>query len=150
MGSGAAIPHSRPGSDLRRHRHRRLRAMGIRDKLSFTLAEWLCRTADRVDPTRVCGPHYCLWRGTPAPDSAIVCLLLQRYQNSPVIGQGCADLSPGSADRCHQFHAPSLADSITTTPEFRFSVQTGVAHRHDTLCESQNLANNEPTNFARG
>jgi len=32
---------------------RRLRAMGIRDKptaSSFTLAKWLCRTADRIDP----------------------------------------------------------------------------------------------------
>ena len=29
-------------------------------------------------------------------------------------------------------HAPSLADSITTTPEFRFSVHTG----HDTLSAS--------------
>ena len=26
----------------------------------------------------------------------------------------------------------------------------GVAHRHGTLCELQNLPNNEPTNFARG
>src|SRR3981189_1151651 len=82
---------------------RRLRAMGIRDKptASASPSEWLCRTADRIDPTRVCGPHHCLWRGAPAPDSAIVCLLLQRLQNHPVIGQGCADLSPGSADRRH-------------------------------------------------
>ena len=30
---------------------RRLRAMGIRDKSAdLTLAEWLCRTADRIDP----------------------------------------------------------------------------------------------------
>ena len=74
---------------------------GQADGISFTLAEWLCRTADRVDPTRVGGPHHCLWRGTPAPDSAIVCLLLQRDQNSPVIEQGCAVLSPGSSGRCH-------------------------------------------------
>src|SRR4029077_17386652 len=85
---------------------RRLRAMGIRDKATAAASPWqhgFCRTADRVDATRVYGPHHCLWRGTPAPDSAIVCLLLQPDQNSPVIGQGCADLSPGSADRGHQF-----------------------------------------------
>ena len=36
---------------------RRLRAMGIREhRTGFALAEWLCRTADRIDPTRVCGP----------------------------------------------------------------------------------------------
>ncbi len=97
--------HSRSGSDLRRHRHTPIGYPGQADGISFTLAEWLCRTADRIDPTRVCGPHHCLWRGTPAPDSAIVCLLLQRDQNSPVIGQGCADLSPGSADRCHHSRA---------------------------------------------
>jgi hypothetical protein len=38
---------------------RRLCAMGIRDKArrtSFAPAEWLCRTADRIDPTRVAPP----------------------------------------------------------------------------------------------
>ena len=42
---------------------RRLRAMGIRDKpicTALTLAEWLCRTADQIDPKRVFGPHHCL------------------------------------------------------------------------------------------
>jgi hypothetical protein len=41
---------------------RRLRAMGIRDKPiapGLTLAEWLCRTADRIDPARVLGPRRC-------------------------------------------------------------------------------------------
>jgi hypothetical protein len=33
------------------------------------LAEWLCRTADRIDPARVFGPHHCLRRGASAPDS---------------------------------------------------------------------------------
>jgi hypothetical protein len=28
----------------------------------FTLAKWLCRTADRIDPVRVFGPHHCLAR----------------------------------------------------------------------------------------
>ena len=51
---------------------RRLRAMGIRDKPiapASPLAEWLCRTADRIDPARVFGPHHCLGRSTSAPDS---------------------------------------------------------------------------------
>lgn len=42
---------------------RRLRSMGIRDKPvapASALAEWLCRTADRVNPARVCGPFHCL------------------------------------------------------------------------------------------
>ena len=30
---------------------RRLRAMGIRDRPPITMAEWICRTFDRVDPS---------------------------------------------------------------------------------------------------
>jgi hypothetical protein len=40
-----------------------LRAMGIRDKPIFALAEWLCRTVDPIAPARVSGPHHCLGRG---------------------------------------------------------------------------------------
>jgi hypothetical protein len=42
---------------------------------------------------RTCG------RGASAPDPAILCWLLQRHQNAPIIGQRCANLSPCSADR---------------------------------------------------
>jgi len=40
-------------ANLEAIRTSRLRAMGIRDKpisTGLTLAEWLCRTADRIDP----------------------------------------------------------------------------------------------------
>src|SRR5712672_553898 len=37
---------------------------GQTDCTGLTLAEWLCRTADRIDPARVSGPHHCLGRGT--------------------------------------------------------------------------------------
>jgi hypothetical protein len=39
---------------------------------SLTLAEWLCRTVDRIDPARVYGPRHCFGRGTSAPDSKIL------------------------------------------------------------------------------
>src|SRR5882672_6991372 len=45
-------------------------------RTSLALAEWRCRTSDRIDPARVCGPHHCLGRGASAPDSAIVRTLL--------------------------------------------------------------------------
>ena len=64
---------------------RRLNAMGIPGqayRTIFTLAEWLCRTVDRIDPARVSGPHHCLGRGTSAPNSEILCRLLQRGQNA--------------------------------------------------------------------
>jgi hypothetical protein len=62
---------------------RRLRAMGNPGqayRVSLALAEWCCRTADRVGPARVFGPHHCPGRGASASDSAIVCLLLQRFR----------------------------------------------------------------------
>ena len=58
---------------------RRLRAMGIRDKPIAPASPWqkqLCRTADRIDPARVFGPHHCLGRGTSASDSEKLCGLL--------------------------------------------------------------------------
>src|ERR1700692_1066973 len=66
---------------------RRLRAMGIRDKANCTglaLAEQLCRTADRIDPARVFGPHHCLGRGTSALDFKKLCGLLQPCIGTPI------------------------------------------------------------------
>jgi hypothetical protein len=50
---------------------RRLRAMGIRDK-PLTLAEWLCRTADRIDLARVSRSRNHLWRVAFAPGPEIL------------------------------------------------------------------------------
>jgi hypothetical protein len=52
----------------------------------FTLAEWLCRTADRVDPPRVPGSHGRFRRGPSTPNPAILRALLQRHQNTPILG----------------------------------------------------------------
>jgi hypothetical protein len=68
----------------------------------LTLAERVCRTADRIDPARVCGPHHCSGRGAPASNSTFLCRLLQLRQNASVIGQGRAGCSPGSAGRKHK------------------------------------------------
>jgi AFG1-like ATPase len=97
---------------------------GQADFTGFTL-EWLCRTADRADPPRVFGPYRRFWRGPSTPDPAILHALLQRHQNASVIGQRCAGLSSGSADRKHQNRSPSSADSNTTMSGFKFSVHTG-------------------------
>ena len=55
---------------------RRLRAMGIRDKPTAPASPWqngFARTADRIDPARMFGPHHCLGRGASAPNSEILC-----------------------------------------------------------------------------
>ena len=69
----------------------------------FTLAEWLCRTADRIDPARVRGPFHRLERGPFAPHPASLRSLLQRQQDASLIGQRCAGLAPGSAGRINKF-----------------------------------------------
>src|SRR5258705_13802198 len=61
--------------------------MGIRDKpicTGLALAEQLCRTADRIDPARVFGPHHCPGRGTSASDSEKLCGLLQSCFITPI------------------------------------------------------------------
>ena len=84
---------------------RRLRAMhsGQTNCTSLTLAERLCRTADRIDPARVFGPRHCFGRGTSAPNSEILRSLLQWRQNTSVSKQRYAGFSAGSAIRFHQF-----------------------------------------------
>src|SRR6266849_10995734 len=93
---------------------------------SLTLAEWLCRTVDRINPARVLGPRYCFERGTSTPDSKIIRRLLQLRQNASVFAQGCADFSSDSGPEAF-VHTRSLVDFITITSESRFSVHTGRA-----------------------
>src|SRR5476651_1209951 len=63
---------------------RRLRAMGIRDKPTASASPWQNGFVERLIGSirRECADHIIVF-GAPAPDSAIVCLLLQRDQNSP-------------------------------------------------------------------
>ena len=78
---------------------------GQAHRASLALAERLCRTTDRIDPARMPRPYRRLGRGSPAPDPASLCRLLQQDPNAPVIGQRCAGLSPSSAGREHPSHA---------------------------------------------
>jgi hypothetical protein len=71
-----------------------------------TLAERLCRTADRIDPARVFGSRHCFGRGTSAPNSEKLCGLLQWRENASVSKQRCAGLSAGSAIRRHKLTRP--------------------------------------------
>jgi hypothetical protein len=59
---------------------RRLRAghPGQAYRTSLALAEWLCRTADRIDSKGVSGSCGDLGRGAFASDPEILCWLLQR------------------------------------------------------------------------
>jgi hypothetical protein len=57
LGHGSTLYDSRSRSDLRHGRHAPIACDGHPGQAhgtSLTLAEWLCRTADRIDPARVC------------------------------------------------------------------------------------------------
>src|SRR6202011_1084743 len=96
----------------------------------LALAEQLCRTADRIDPARVFGPHHCPGRGTSASDSEKLCGLLQRRENASVIEQRCACLSPGSAIRRHKFarHTGRTSSSIRSDLDFRYTHSLGALY----------------------
>jgi hypothetical protein len=88
------------------------------------LAEWLCRTANRIDPARMRGSFYLLRRGTSAPHAANLRSLLQYHQNAghwTKIRRSIALFSGFDVS----IHARSWADFITITFAFRFSVHTG-------------------------
>src|SRR5712671_2562642 len=99
---------------------------GQTDCSGLTLAEWLCRTADRIDPARVFGPHHCLGRDTSAPDSSFLCRLLQFRQNASVVAQGCADFSSDSTDRDHSFTPDPRRASPSLRPGLSFRYTQGV------------------------
>jgi hypothetical protein len=93
------------------------------------LAEWLCRTVDRIDPARVFGLHHCLGRGTSAlesknhtpitttpPERIGLCTRMRRFLVRFIRPEAFA-------------HTRSLVDFITNTSESRFSVHTGRHHQ---------------------
>jgi hypothetical protein len=90
---------------------------------SLTLAERLCRTADRIDPARVFGSRHCFGRGTYPPHSEILRSLLQPRQNAPIIEQRCTGLSPNSANRKHQItrHPGRTSPPLRPCLSFRYT-----------------------------
>src|SRR5664279_2795849 len=105
-------------------------APGQANCTSLTLAEWLFRTADRIDPARVLGPRRCFGRGTSAPDSKIIRRLLQLRQNASVFAQGCADFSSDSSDRNHSFTPDPRRPSPSLRPGLSFRYTQVVAGNH--------------------
>jgi hypothetical protein len=128
LGWCSALHDPRPRSHLRHRRHTPI-ARHVHSRqahcTSLTLAERLCRTADRIDPARVLGPHHCLRRGAPAPDSKIIRRLLQLRQNASVVAQGCAEFFV-RLNRSESFvHTRSSAGFTIITSGFEFSIHTG-------------------------
>src|SRR5260221_14594555 len=87
LGRGSALPHPRSGPDLWQRRHAPIARHGHPGqayRASLALAEWLCRTADRIDPARVRRSYDCPGRGASASDSEILRPLLQSCFITPI------------------------------------------------------------------
>jgi hypothetical protein len=123
LGRRSRLHDPRSGSNLWRGRHTPIARHGHSGqayRTGLTLAERLCRTVDRIDPARVCGPHHCLGRGASASGSEILWRLLQQGQNTPIIEQRCAGLSPNSANRKHQITRHHWRTSSSLRPGLGF------------------------------
>jgi hypothetical protein len=90
------------------------------DFSGLAVAEFVCREVDRNDPSRVRGPHRRAGRGASASYPERVRSLLQYRENTPVIGPGCAGLSPGSADRTHRVACPGWRAASPISPDLGF------------------------------
>jgi hypothetical protein len=111
-------------------------------RTGFALAEWLCRTADRIDPTRVCRPHHRLGRDAFASGPEILRRLLQYPQNAPILEQGYAGFSPGSANRCDQFTRNPGRTSSPLRPclSFRYTQRGKMRSVQDYLEKAEEFA----------
>src|SRR5271166_2885231 len=103
---------------------RRLRAMGIRDKPIALGSPWQNCFAERLIGTirRECVDHViALGEQHLHQSPKILRELLQHLANAPRIGQGCACLAPGSADRTHRVvcHGRRLTSPICSKLSFR-------------------------------
>src|SRR5436305_2118290 len=98
----------------------------------LALAERLRGKTDRIDPTGVRRPCDRLGRGAPTPDSASLCPLLQRSENAPLVGQRCAILAPGAADRKHHVTATArrIASPLHASLSFRYTQPFKIVRMH--------------------
>src|SRR5262249_36643511 len=66
-------------------------------------------------------PHSRTRRGAPAPDAAILCALLQRNQNAPIVERRCATHTLGSAEWTHRVacHGRRATSPICSNLSFR-------------------------------
>jgi hypothetical protein len=122
LGATPSLSDPRSGCLLRRHiRPTRSLAWHSRssDLCTFTLAERICGTFDRLGPPGMPRPHPRGWRATPAPHPYVLRGVLQLRPNASLIRQGCAGSKGHSARRLYTnaprpwWTAPSLrADLI--------------------------------------
>jgi hypothetical protein len=127
VGTGPPFAATGVGSRAQWEGDRRSKRSCACCRTSVALAEWLCRTADRLDPARAFGPRHRLGREAFASGPEILRRLLQVRPNTSILEQGCAGFSPGSADRNHQF----TRDTWWTSPSLRPGLGFWYTQRQD-------------------
>ena len=140
---------------------RRLRAMGIRDKPIAPASPWQNGFAERLIGSirRECLDHIIVSGEAHLRRNLIS--YAAYYNSVPThrpLHKDAPDFSSDSADRFHKAHAASLADFITNTLVFGFSVHTTRNHRSARrlitalavrIVGASCLANQEPSTHGR-
>ena len=123
---GAALPHPRSGSNLWRHRNRPIASHGIRDKPVAPASPWQNGFVERLIGSirRECVDHFIVL------GEAHLCHILRTYahyyndiRTHRSLDKDAPTLAPFSGSDL-SIHTRSLADFITITSGFRFSVHT--------------------------
>ena len=133
LGRGSPLYDPGPRSDLRHRCHTAIARHGHSGQAhctSLTLAERLCRAADRINPSRVFGPYRHPGRGAFASNSKILRSLLQQNQDTSVSGQRYADLAASSADGSYHFKSDPWRTSSPLYPNLGFRY-TQADHAND-------------------
>jgi hypothetical protein len=130
LGAGASVPHSRQGRLLWSRRNTTPRGHGhpgLTNGTTIALAERTRRTSHRFDPARVPGPCRDPGRSTPAPDPEHLRELLQRAENSSILGQGHPAPSRHRASWHRHIAAPSRRPSPSVLPNLIFGTHRSIA-----------------------
>ena len=138
LGHGAQIPYLRwrlwgsVQATGQRHGHQ-----GSPYGTTLALAKRLCRTADRINPTRMFGSSDHYRGGTSAPRASRLRRLLQSYPHSPVFKQRYAIGAANSAGRPDQIHtspwrsAPFIRPGVVCGRDTRAAPGTASWSRQD-------------------
>ena len=133
---GSALHDPGPGSHLWCRRHTptaRHGHPGQAYRTGLTLAEWLCRTVDRIDPARVSRSCHHPGRSAFASDSAILRKLLQQHENPSLLEQGCSYLASYSANRNHLVTSDPRRASPSLRPGLGFRYTQGPSPANSTM-----------------
>src|ERR1700704_2074461 len=84
------------------------------------MAKWICRKADRFDPTGMPRPRCCVRRATPPSHTAVVHELSQRDTDAFIFGERCPDLPRPRTRRAHSLPPNSRRATPPICPDLNY------------------------------